>query len=162
MDPADLVVVVTGALSVIGILRRGSTPVSGAGRAVASAGSAVAAPVIQGAQHLPWPLRQVTSVTATVSATLLTSEAALVLDGASTIVAAAGGTLRGAPLPHGSSKAGPPKEDASRPAASTGKLPASTTTKSTRPAKATTKKSTSASSRRSAGSTADRPTGRQA
>ena len=88
MDPVAFAAVVSSALGVIGLLRRGSTPVTPAGQAVTRAGLRAAAPVLHQAQHLPWPFRPVTSSAVMVSAAAVTSPAALVVDGASTIVEA--------------------------------------------------------------------------
>jgi hypothetical protein len=88
MDPVALAAVASGALGVIGLLRRGSTPVTQAGQAVTRAGLRAAAPVLHQAQHLPWPLRPVTSSAVLVSAAAVTNPAALVVDGASSVVEA--------------------------------------------------------------------------
>jgi hypothetical protein len=89
MDPEALLVLAAGALGAIGLLRRGTAPVSEAGRKVSTAGLSAASPLLRGAQRLPWPLRPVASTAVTVSTTIVTSQAALVVDGASTLVEAA-------------------------------------------------------------------------
>ena len=59
------------------------------------AGSNAASPVIRGAQHLPWPLRPVTSTLVTLSTAAVVRPAALVADGASTLVEATGHSTAG-------------------------------------------------------------------
>jgi hypothetical protein len=88
MDPVAFAALASTALSVIGLLRRGSTPVTQAGQAVTRAGFRAVAPVLHQAQHLPWPLRPVTSSAVMVSTAVVTSPAALAADGASTVVEA--------------------------------------------------------------------------
>ena len=88
MDPIELALLASGAFGAIGLLRRGATPVSSAGRAVMRAGAQVASPILQGTRHLPWPLRPLTSSVVTLSTVALSSEMALVVDGASTVLEA--------------------------------------------------------------------------
>ena len=95
VDPLDFAGVIAAALAGIGLLRRGGTPASPAGRAVTRAGSSAASPVIHGAQHLPWPLRPVTSTLVTLSTAAVVRPVALVIDGASTLVEAAGHSTAG-------------------------------------------------------------------
>jgi hypothetical protein len=89
MDPEALLILAAGALGAIGLLRRGTAPVSDAGRKVSTAGLSAASPLIREAQRLPWPLRPVASTAVAVSTMIVTSQAALVVDGASTLVEAA-------------------------------------------------------------------------
>jgi hypothetical protein len=99
VEPAAFVVLATGALGAIGLLRRGATPVSQAGRAVTRAGFGAVFPILQGVRHLPWPLRPVTSTVVTYSTAAVISQVALVVDGASTLVEAAS-RLETAGWPH--------------------------------------------------------------
>ena len=105
VDPLEqLGIVAVAAVAGIGLLRRGATPASPAGRAVMKAGSSAASPVIRGAQHLPWPLRPVTSTLVTLSTAAVVRPAALVADGASTLVEATGHSTAGAPSNRGSTQ----------------------------------------------------------
>jgi hypothetical protein len=90
MDPVDFVILTSSVLGAVGLLRRGARPVSQAGRAVTRAGFSASVPIRRGAQHLPWPFRPVATNALTFSTAIVTSQAALVADGASTLVEAAG------------------------------------------------------------------------
>lgn len=107
MDPVAALVLGASALGAIGLLRRGTTPLSEAGRAVTRAGFSAVTPVLSAAQHLPRPLRPVTSTLVRVSAATITSQAALVVDGAATLVEAASASTRHATAPGSSAGASP-------------------------------------------------------
>lgn len=99
MDPIELALLTSGALGAIGLLRRGATPVSGSGQAVMRARVQMASPILQGTQHLPWPLRPLTSSVVTLTTAVVSNQLALVADGASTVLDAARHSIRGAAQP---------------------------------------------------------------